>query len=60
MFNTKINNHHTTLYHRAETERLQLMSLLDASFKKNHLGSDEVTSELSHHLRELQDEVYFY
>jgi hypothetical protein len=43
-------------------ERLKLMSLLDASFKKNHcagLDSNKVTSELSHHLRDLQDEVYF-
>ena len=44
-------------------ERVQLISLLDASHKKNQcsgLDSDEVTSELSYHLRELQDEVYFW
>lgn len=55
--------HNTLLYRRAELERLQLMSLLDTSFKKNHcsgLESDEVTNELSHHLRELRDEVYFW
>ena len=50
-----------TKIHRAEIERSQLVKLLDTSLKGHtksaNYSCDNVTSELSEHLRNLQDVV---